>query len=491
MKRKTAFIIYGIIGAIFLAVTGFVYVSQASAKKTSSETVTTAEESDPFEGLVQTVSGTSTDMLTAEYWLAENKEQILFSEDEIEAYRENNPSYLEYSPEKYSSKRKLYMYDLPETIDGEVVEALIDPEIIENFADEKTAYFANGEQVSSDYWGKIKDNLGLSEVDEKVIPRYAVCVKRTDARLLPDDDFIAKDPEEIYFDSLISSEIMPHSGVVILHESNDGNWYYVLNGSYCGWVHKETLALCRDKDEWLKAASPEEFLVVTGSDIILENTARSSESAGRILPMGTKISLTASKDKVADRMSWGCYVAEIPCRAESGELYFEEALIPVSKDVHVGYLEMTSEAVLTQAFKFLGKIYGYGGTLNSNDCSGFVRQVYSCFGFELPRNAKAIARLYDIGSIDCSKMTVDKKRSLLLDMPPGLLVFMEGHIMMYLGTKDGVPYVISSCATCIEPGHDTSDIVDAYGVFVSSMELRRANGNTWLEDMSYILWKEY
>ena len=77
------------------------------------------------------------------------------------------------------------------------------------------------------------------------------------------------------------------------------------------------------------------------------------------------------------------------------------------------------------------------------------------------------------------------------EMLPGSLVFMEGHIMMYLGTKEGIPYVISSCATCIEPGHDTSDIVEAYGVFVSGMNLRRANGNTWLEDMNYILWREY
>ncbi len=157
----------------------------------------------------------------------------------------------------------------------------------------------------------------------------------------------------------------------------------------------------------------------------------------------------------------------------------------------MGYLDMTSEAVLEQAFKFLGKIYGYGGTLFSNDCSGFVRQVYSCFGMELPRNAKAIAKTYDLGSIECSKMTLDKKLSLLEEMNPGLLLFMEGHIMMYLGTKDGVPYVISSCATCIEPGHNKDDIVDAYGIFVSSMELVRTNGNTWLEDMNYILWKEY
>lgn len=305
VKRKTAFIIYGIMAVIFLAVTAFEFNYQSAAKKESSETVTASEAQDPFDGLVQTVSGTTTDMLKAEYWLASNKEQLLFSKEEIAAFTDNNPAYLEYKEENNTTKQKLYMYDLPESIYGDIVETLIDPEIIEDIASDGKVLYANGEEISGRYFDEIRDNLNLS------------------------------------------------------------------------------------------------------------------------------------------------------------------------------------------AIKFLGKIYGYGGTLSSNDCSGFIRQVYSCFGFELPRNARAIATVYDLGSIDCNKMTLDKKRSLLEEMPPGLLAFMDGHIMMYLGTKDGVPYVISSCATCIEPGHDTSDIVDAYGVFVSSMELRRANENTWLEDISYILWKEY
>jgi hypothetical protein len=234
------------------------------------------------------------------------------------------------------------------------------------------------------------------------------------ARTLPSDDFIAEDPQELYFDSLISAEVMPFSPIVVISESRDSQWYYILSGSYCGWVHKDTIAVCKDKDEWINASSADEFLVVTGSEIVLEDTARESAHAGMVLPMGTKIKLKNTEAEFdADRTSWGCYKAELPCRAEDGTLYSEDALIPVSKDVHVGYMDMTSEAVLNQAFKFLGKIYGYGGTLSSNDCSGFVRQVYSCFGLELPRNARAIAKTYDLGSIDCDKMTEDKKLSIL------------------------------------------------------------------------------
>ena len=57
--------------------------------------------------------------------------------------------------------------------------------------------------------------------------------------------------------------------------------------------------------------------------------------------------------------------------------------------------------------------------------------------------------------------------------------------------ENGEPYVISSCATFIKPEHDPDDIQQGNCVFVSSLDLVRANGNTWLEDLSFILWKEY
>lgn len=491
MKAKSAFLIYGILIGAFLGATIAEGIRLQSAGRTSSAFVSAKSASDPYDGLISTVEGTTPDMLTPDYWLVGEKDELLFAGDEIQAFNENNPAYVEYRLPGSSISRNLFMNDLPQELDGEVVASLIDPEIIDDIL-KKGTVFVNGKETDEKYFDDIRNNLGLDDIKEKVVPDYGICVERTDGRTLPCDDFIAEDPEEIYFDELISSEFMPGSPVVVLSESSDGKWFFAINGSYCGWVHKETIAVCDDKTQWHEAAHPEEFLMVTGCEIILEKTPSSSRASGLILPMGTKIRYVPDADDAKyGRMTWGCYKAEVPCRGDDGRLCWEQVLVPVSKDVHVGYPEMTTQAVLEQAFKFLGKIYGYGGTLFSNDCSGFVRQVYACFGMELPRNAKAIAKTYDLGSIDCTKMTTAKRISLLEEMLPGSLVFMEGHIMMYLGTKEGLPYVISSCATCIEPGHDTSDIVEAYGVFVSGMNLRRANGNTWLEDMSYILWREY
>ena len=489
MKRKTLFIVYGTLAVIVMLVTAIQLYGNNTPEKTYQ---TNENPADPYEGRVSAIEGTTTDMLSPDYWIKEDASRELFSREETEAFNKNNPSFVLYYSESDSRNKKLFMNDLPQDLSGEIVKSLISDEAKDISEEREEPLYINGELAADGYLDDLKKVMALDEIPASVVPEYAVCIERCVAKTVPSDDFAASDKDEVFFNDFISSEVMPFAGVVILHESADSQWCYIVNGSFCGWVKKDSLAVCGNKEEWLSICEPEDFLVVTGSEIVMDETAVPTHSSGMILPMGTKIALSKdTSETVNGRSTIAAYCVEVPFRNEDGSLGLEKTLVPVSKDVNVGYLAMTSESVLKQAFKFLGKVYGYGGTLSSNDCSGFIRQVYDCYGFRLPRNATAIAEMTDLGSIDCSRMTPEKKRSLLAEMPAGLPLYMDGHIMMYIGTRSGQPYVISSCATTIEPGHDTDDIVDAYCVFVSDMNLKRASGLTWLDDINYILWKEY
>ena len=498
MKHKTTIVLYGILFLLVLIGTGIPFLKTHAGHATASDAaplenaVSSGSPSDPYDKLVLTVEGTTPAMLSPSYWIREKGSEVLFTEEEIAAFNRSNPPYVEYESTAENRSRKLFMYDLPETIPEDAVRALIDPSLVRQFAAAKRPVYVNGVLPDEDYWDAIESNLALDWIPDAVSPRYAICVRRTVARTLPSEDFAADVPGETVFDRFVSAEVMPFTGVAILHESADGEWVYLLNASFCGWVRSDTVAVCRDREEWLSACMPESFLLVTGSEIVLDETLLPAASSGMLLPMGTKLRLCSEPAaQVNGRSSFGCYCVELPCREPDGSLGWEQALVPVSKDVHVGFLSMTSASVLEQAFKFLGRVYGYGGSLSSNDCSGYVRQVYGCYGFELPRNARAIAVTADLGSQKCVKMTPEKKQSLLAEMPPGLLLFMEDHIMFFLGLENGVPYVLSSCASSIEPGHEVTDIIQTNCVFVSSMEMRRANGKTWFDDLQFILWKEY
>lgn len=449
-------------------------------------------ENEPTRPWVRTVPGTDAEMLSAGYWKTSVSGELLFSEDEIRYYQNNNPLFVSYYDEPAGKTVKLRMYDLPEQIGAHAVKALINPDYIDERSDGTVTVYVNGQTPAEGYWDGIRGNCALELIPENVSPRYCVCVKRDLAMAVPTDDFASESADEIYCNDFISAEVMPFTGVVALHESLDKERCFIINGSYCGWVKKDSLAFCADRDQWLQAVRPGDYLTVTACEITLDETAHETRTESLVLPMGTRIKLLCGYDGLVDgRETYGCYVTMIPCRDDNGALDWETVLIPVSKDVVVGSLPMTSGAVLDQAFKFLGKIYGWGGSFSSNDCSGIVRQVYACFGIELPRNSAAIAEIYDLGGRGFSVMTSDKKLDIIKKMPAGTLLAMDGHLMIYLGTVGDKPYVISSCATFFPPEDASGVPSGAYGIIVSDLGLLRENGKTWLDSLSYFQLKEY
>lgn len=151
--------------------------------------------------------------------------------------------------------------------------------------------------------------------------------------------------------------------------------------------------------------------------------------------------------------------------------------------MNVGYLSYTTDNVLKLAFKKLGNVYGWGGTLDSDDCSGYIRNLYKCFGFSFPRNSSKIA-IVPFEYQDLSEKTVDEKKEVFDNLLPGALVYMKGHIMIYLGKENGLYYVIDRVGTYINP--DETDITCLLGVTVNTLDVKRASGKTWLEDISSV-----
>lgn len=489
MNHKTRIIL--IIAAVILFFLGFllgkVPIGNRSAKSSEGASKEDAGGQNVPEGIA-VVSHTMPEMLSADYWIGDSSEELLFSAEDIEDFNDNNPSFVLYYDSGRGKDVKLFMDDLPDILSREMVTSLLNKGI----PGQMKPRYINGEKADGAYWDAISANCDYDSVPETIMPVYAVCLDRVVAKILPCEDFASEDPDEVFCNDFVSAELMPFTGAVIIHESRDGEWYYVIYGSICGWVRKEYLAVCKDKEEWINCCNPENYLMVTARELILDETAVSAASSRMILPMGTKIRLSSdSPDQVNGRMTLGCYIVDIPLRDDSGGLIWEKSLVPVSEDVHVGPLPMTSEAVLRQSFKFLGHVYGWGGSLSSNDCSGMVRQVYGCFGFNFPRNATAIAKLCDMGSFDSADMTKAKKMELLKQMPAGTLLYMDGHIMTYLGLDEELPYVISSCATYIDPEKDPSSVNKAYCVFVSGLDLTRMDETTWLESLRYMQWRQY
>jgi cell wall-associated NlpC family hydrolase len=128
--------------------------------------------------------------------------------------------------------------------------------------------------------------------------------------------------------------------------------------------------------------------------------------------------------------------------------------------------------------KLQGDRYGWGGDLQANDCTGIVREIYRCFGILMPRVGQSdVTGVY---WVDMSDMENDEKMDIIRDLAPGSLISFPGHMTIYLGTVDDIPYVISAVGTFMPPAGFSTEVLHPRTVVVSSLLVRTRSYNSWL-----------
>jgi cell wall-associated NlpC family hydrolase len=229
-------------------------------------------------------------------------------------------------------------------------------------------------------------------------------------------------------------------------------------------------------------------VVVTTDYFTLSESHYAPATSGVKLTMGATLKLVPDQDiprNIAMRGTWNNYVVYLPTRGANGQLEKQIALIAQNKDVSVGYLPMTSSNIVDLSFKYLGDTYGWGGMLDSVDCSALVRNVYKCFGLEMPRNTNWQKEVPGtcLNINDCDTPT---KAAAIAQCMPGTPLYMPGHTMIYLGTKEGTSYVISALGSTSDSSGEL-DVKSQNTVAVTPIIVRRKNGTTWLENINGIV----
>lgn len=91
----------------------------------------------------------------------------------------------------------------------------------------------------------------------------------------------------------------------------------------------------------------------------------------------------------------------------------------------------------------LGQPYGWGGLFYHRDCSALVRDVVAPFGVWLPRNSAAQAKQGGrFVSLSALSLEEKKHRILAEGKPFTTLLWLKGHIMVYVGSLSGEPMAL-------------------------------------------------
>lgn len=351
---------------------------------------------------------------------------------------------------------------------------------------EEREYYRGQERLSRQDWEQLCEDRALDAAALRIEPRCGVCVRRSSLRALPTGTALTVERDDRYDDCLQLTAVLPGEPMALFHMSADGRWCFAASESCMGWIAAEDVAECSLEE--LQEEAERSFLLVTGSRITLCADPYEPEVSGVVLTMGTRLHLASQPGTVRavrGRMSYDTYIAELPVRGADGRLEHVEALVPVSADVHVGYLPYSHEAVGAQAEKLRGEVYGWGGMLGARDCSALVGEVYRCFGFRLPRDSSGLAMLP--GAEDISALSAEEKRALLRTLPIGTILYFPGHVMLYRGEADGEPLCLSAAGNFLPPGSAGGRPRAVNTVAVTPLSVVRANGKTWLESLTKII----
>jgi hypothetical protein len=322
--------------------------------------------------------------------------------------------------------------------------------------------YKNGSKVNKAYYDRLIDNMNLQGIKDKVPVEYGLVVKRGSVRIFPTSDRVFKGEKEYGLDRFMESAIYVAEPCAVYTSSKDGKWCFCKAYNYSGWIKKENIAI-GSKREIEEYCNCKDFIVVTGKKIYLGYNPFIEALRNLDIDMGVKLPIEdnwSKEELVYDMYNEGNYVVKYPLRESNGELKFTHILIPYNEDVHRGYLKCNINNILNQIFKFQGERYGWGGEFNGRDCSSLIIDTFRTFGIRFPRNSGDQLKI-TMGKtlrID-EEMIYHERRKILDNLKPGALIFLNGHVVMFIGNYKNSPYIIH----------------DVIGVFINKKDDEKKN----------------
>lgn len=354
-------------------------------------------------------------------------------------------------------------------------------------------YDETGKKLEQADFDEIVANCADPDAKRYMPVRYGVAVERTTLLTFPYDGQILDDPVDFDFDYQALVGVRMNEPVAVFTTSADGKFYQVFTSCCSGWVRVEDVALCQSKAEWLSAwdIPAEKRLVFCGDRMYTDYSKTAPEASNRLITMATVLERMDEQEPdalVINRLPLHNYPVYLPVRNEDGSYAKIPALINAREKVSEDYLPLTGRNLAAVALASLGDAYGWGGSLNNEDCTSLNRNIFACFGLDLPRNGNWQWPL-PIPKADATYMTAEEKLALLDALPPGALLNFPGHQMTYLGKADGAYYVVSSVSSIMGPVSGKRQ--RTRGVQINALDLRRANGMTWIEAVNrvYLPWQ--
>ncbi len=287
----------------------------------------------------------------------------------------------------------------------------------------------------------------------------AITIKHSNIRAFPTTTGAYTDPNKpthaFPFDYFQHSAIYPNTPLFISHLSLDKKWAFIQAPFTNGWIKLSDIALVDNK--FINDFKTGIYGVTIKDDLWLIGNGKrvSLVKLGTIFPLRNGTPLVAVK---------------VGNRAKIERISVAKSGLVARKP-----LRMTPRNVALIARELKDEPYGWGGKMQTRDCSATTRDFFAPFGIFLPRNSSKQAKRGS--SVYIKKLPKDIKKATIIEnaKPFRSLLFVPGHIGLYLGKYKNEPVIMHTywgvrlkdwskyplCRTIItttEPGKEFSNI---------------------------------
>lgn len=249
--------------------------------------------------------------------------------------------------------------------------------------------------------------------------KAAIATAPTAMRVLPTARPLFGKADDFPFDALQNTELKMNEPLRVRHVSADGLWVFVESSDTSGWVEAADIGYMDESlsRKWREQA---QLVIVRDATLIRDK----SGVVGQKVKVGTIFPI-AGEDGDA-------YEIDVAINSDGNRIRTVKARVPKGAGQSFP-LAFSRDTVALVGNELIGKPYGWGEMFRNRDCSAMIRDFYMPFGIWLPRGS--YNQINAGRHISLAGLNPNEKERLLREkgVPFLTLVYLKGHIMLYVG----------------------------------------------------------
>jgi len=296
------------------------------------------------------------------------------------------------------------------------------------FVTKNKIYTESGKEIPPSTYKRWIENANYGQKDSK---RYhAITTERVNVRALPTLSTFYLDPkragEGFPFNYNQNSALHMNVPLYVSHFSKDKKWAFVRASYAFGWVRVSDIAFVDEK--FIHRFMNGNYAITIKDNLRLFNERGKEVS---FVKLGTLFPV--AKDGVR-------YLAAK--RTVNGQVRLKKVRVAAPGLIAKKPLPFNATNVARVAREFYGEPYGWGGGYGCRDCSSTTRDFLGVFGIFLRRNSSKQAK--DGTSVYIKGIPkIAKKKKIIREAEPfRSLLYVPGHIALYLGQYRGEPVIM-------------------------------------------------